>query len=395
MATIDSVKTKMQNLLSSLSTKMGTTYSTFNAAISALPSKKTKDDVSVSGKTVTAPAGIYFSQVQKSVSDSYIIPSGTKTISSAGTHDVTAYANASVASGSATVSGSITANPSLATTATTITAGKAYKMSVSGSKSITPTVTEGYVKSGTAGTVTFSGEAYVMESSTGSATSSTTDTATRTIGYNQQTTISAGYYPSARIIRNSVSSGKATTPATTITKNPTITVNSSGVISASVSGTQSVTPSVTAGYVSSGTAGTITVSGSATKKATDLDTKLVASNIKKNVTIFGVTGSYEGGGASVPTVSVIIDAENVISYGYGVDVYYTQFVNGQVVNSHRYVDAFDFVILDNVVEGSIISFMSDFWLDDFTNVLYQANTTGYQYAYGFKVTSGAYFMFWE
>lgn len=359
MATIDSVMTKLRNLLSSLSTKMGTTYSTFTAAINALPSKKTQANVSVSGKTVTAPAGIYFSQVQGSVSDSYIIPSGTKTISSSGTHDVKAYASASVAAGSATTPATtITANPSIATTATTVTAGKAYKMSVSGSKSITPTVTKGYIESGTAGTVTVSGEAYVMESSTGSATtSSTTTTATRTIGYNQETTISAGYYPSARIIRNSVAAGKATTPATTITKTPSISVNSSGVISASVSGTQSVTPSVTAGYVSSGTAGTITVSGSATKKATDLDANLVAGNIKKNVKIFGVTGSYEGG-ASVGTCTVKLGIGSMDWYtNNNVRVFYTSYSGGafntNVVQTSA--DATSTITLSNVVCGSAIS----------------------------------------
>lgn len=62
-----------------------------------------------------------------------------------------------------------------------------------------------------------------------------------------------------------VGSGSATTPATTITANPSISVNSStGLITATASTTQNVTPTVSAGYVSSGTAGTITVNGSNT-----------------------------------------------------------------------------------------------------------------------------------
>lgn len=81
-------------------------------------------------------------------------------------------------------------------------------------------------------------------------------------------TAPAGYYASAS--SQSVSSGSATTPATTITANPTISVNSStGVVTASVSATQSVTPSISAGYVSSGTSGTITVSGSGTSNLTE------------------------------------------------------------------------------------------------------------------------------
>jgi len=62
----------------------------------------------------------------------------------------------------------------------------------------------------------------------------------------------------------SVKSGAVSTPATTITSNPTISINTStGLITATNSKTQSVTPTVsTAGWISSGTAGTITVSGS-------------------------------------------------------------------------------------------------------------------------------------
>lgn len=124
----------------------------------------------------------------------------------------------------------------------------------------------------------------------------------------------------------SVASGSATTPATTITANPSISVSNSGVITATASATKSVTPTVSAGYVSSGTAGTITVSGSNTSQMTTKgattytpttsnqtiasgtyltgtqtisgDANLVAGNIKSGTTIFGVTGSYTGGGSS-------------------------------------------------------------------------------------------------
>lgn len=75
--------------------------------------------------------------------------------------------------------------------------------------------------------------------------------------------VPSGYYEDSETY--TVSSGSATTPATTVTANPSISVNSStGVITATASATKSVTPTVSAGYVSSGTAGTITVSGSNT-----------------------------------------------------------------------------------------------------------------------------------
>lgn len=90
-----------------------------------------------------------------------------------------------------------------------------------------------------------------------------TKTASNLNASGKTVTVPAGYYASQ--VTKDVATGSATTPSTTITKNPTISVNTTtGVITASVSGTQSVTPTVSAGYVSDGTAGTITVTGSNT-----------------------------------------------------------------------------------------------------------------------------------
>lgn len=61
-----------------------------------------------------------------------------------------------------------------------------------------------------------------------------------------------------------VQGGSASTPATSITANPTITVSDTGLVTATASASSSITPSVTSGYVSSGTAGTVSVSGSST-----------------------------------------------------------------------------------------------------------------------------------
>lgn len=129
-------------------------------------------------------------------------------------------------------------------------------------------------------------------------------------------TVPAGYYSSQA--SKAVSSGSATGPsslsassATVSTGTNTITLTKTGV---------TTTPTVSAGYVSSATSSTATVALTAsvtTKSATTYtpgttnqtiasgtyltgtqtisgDADLVSENIKKNVNIFGVTGTYEG-----------------------------------------------------------------------------------------------------
>lgn len=131
-------------------------------------------------------------------------------------------------------------------------------------------------------------------------------------------TAPAGYYATAA--SKDVASGSATTPATTITANPTVSVNSStGLITATVTGSKSITPTISAGYVSAGTAGTVSVSGSGTEQLSVLgatsytpgttdqtiaagkyltgaqtikgDADLISSNIKAGANIFGVAGA--------------------------------------------------------------------------------------------------------
>lgn len=119
-----------------------------------------------------------------------------------------------------------------------------------------------------------------------------------------------------------VASGSAT-PASSISG--TSATVSTGTNTLTLSKTVSNTPQVTAGYVASGTAGNssvsltanVTTKGTATITPTTSnqtiasgtyltgtqtisgDANLVAGNIKSGTTIFGVTGTYSGGGGSL------------------------------------------------------------------------------------------------
>lgn len=187
---------------------------------------RSSSDVVVSDDTVTTPGGYYADEVQKTV-----------------------------ASGSATTpTGSFEQNPNI-----TVDGNGLITASYSKTESITPIVSPGWVDSGTAGNITFAGTA------TQQMTKRTSEDLTAS---GDTVTAPAGYYPSSA--SKAVASGSASTPATSITANPSISVDSDGLISASVSASQSVTPTVSEGYVSSGTAGTVSVSGSNTSQ---LDTQ--------------------------------------------------------------------------------------------------------------------------
>ena len=103
----------------------------------------------------------------------------------------------------------------------------------------------------------------------------------------------------------------ATTPATTITANPSISVNSStGVITATASASQSVTPTVNAGYVASGTAGTVTVSGSNTSQLTTQSAQTIhPSTSDQTIT----SGKYLTGAQTIKGVTVTnLTAANIV-----------------------------------------------------------------------------------
>lgn len=98
-----------------------------------------------------------------------------------------------------------------------------------------------------------------------------------------------------------VPSGSASTPATSVTANPSISVSNGGLITATASATKNVTPSVSAGWVSSGTAGTITVSGSNTSQLSTEAGKTVTPTESEQTAV--ASGKYTTGAIKVGAIS--------------------------------------------------------------------------------------------
>lgn len=120
--------------------------------------RRSSTDLTASGATVTVPAGYYAEQATKAVS-----------------------------AGSATTPGtSITTNPSIS-----VSSGGLITATASASKSITPTVSAGYVSGGTAGTVSVSG------SNTQQLTTQAAATITPT--KSSQTAVAAGRYTTGAV----------------------------------------------------------------------------------------------------------------------------------------------------------------------------------------------------
>lgn len=291
---------------------------------------RSSSDLTISGATVTAPAGYY------SAAAATTIPNGS----------------------AKTPATTITSTPGI-----TISAAGLITATNNKTQNVTPSVTAGYVSSGTAGTITVSGSNTSQLSTQAAATISPTESVQTAVASGKYTTgiikvgaissnyvgsnipqrtssnlsasgsyiiVPSGYY--AAQASKPVSGGSAKTPATTITAQPAISISASGLITATNSKTQNVTPTVTAGYVSSGTAGTITVNGSNTSQLTTKaaatytpgtsdqtisanqyltgaqtvkgDSNLIAANIASGVTIFGITGTHQGGITPTGTITI-------------------------------------------------------------------------------------------
>lgn len=299
-----------------------------NVTVGAIPSnyvgsavpRKTSADLTASGPTVTAPAGYYSTDAQKTIPDAtydnnitigiepdiYVTTNGLIGVSKdevSALHPVTSGGYAATTD---TLPVGVWAHNSLqldTQAGTTITPTEQEQTAVVAQKYTTGEVKVGAISS------SYVGSAIDRRDSTDLSASGATVTAP------------AGYY--AEAASKAVPSGSASTPDTSIPVHMDVSLSATGLITATASGSQSVTPNVVEGYVDRGTAGTVSVdslkkvqlstqaaqtitpttadqtidsgkylTGAQTIKG---DANLLPENIKKDVTIFNVVGSYEGG----------------------------------------------------------------------------------------------------
>lgn len=267
--------------------------------------RRSGSDLTSSGATVTAPAGYYEESASKSIS-----------------------------SGSATTpSTTITANPSIS-----VGSDGLITATTSASRNVTPTVSAGYVSSGTAGTITVSGSNTEQLTTQAATTIAPTETAQDAVAAGVYTTgkvtvgaisstyvgsgitrrddtdltasgatvtVPAGYYAAQET--KSISSGIATAPTSISGTAATV---STGTNTLTLTKTVSVTPRITAaGYVSAGTAGNSSVSLTAnvtTKAAATYNTSTTDQTISAS--------QYLTGAQTIKAVTVSgLSADKVLS----------------------------------------------------------------------------------
>ena len=294
-------------------------------------------DLSVSGATVTAPAGYYASSASKSVSSG----SATAPVSISGT-------GASVSTGSNTLTLSKTISVTPSVTAGYISSGTAGNSSVS----LTATVNtrSSTDLSATGATVTAPAGYYASDAtkSVSSMTLPTSASSSATSGYTSKATISrstsdqyinipTGYNSSGAYYKvNAVANGSVTAPSTISGSSATV---STGTNTLTLSKTVSVTPNVsTAGYISSGTAGnasvsltaSVTTKGAATITPTK-STQTIASGtyLTGTQTIAAIPNDYQDVTAVDAVAGDVVSGKKIVNSSGTV-------VTGSLVIQHYY-----------------------------------------------------------
>ena len=299
----------------------------------------------------------------------FVRPQGSLSITSNNTYDVSAYASAvvNVSGGSPNLqSKSKSYTPSETAQSETVSADTGYD----GLSSVDVSV--GAISS------TYVGSGITRRSSSDLTSSGATVTAP------------AGYYSGNA--SKAIASGSAT-PASNITATGA-SVSSSTTNTLTMTKTVSNTPTVTAGYISSGTAGNSAISltasvptrGMGTITPTTVnqtiasgtyltgaqtisgDANLVAGNIKKDVTIFGVTGTYDaGGGSSSVSVDYISVQEHSSSGSIAfIDLkgqptsFYIQVSSNTAISPSSSLNYAVALLYDNSDEGGVSPYKAQF-----------------------------------
>ena len=233
-------------------------------------------DLTVSGSTVTVPAGYYEEDASKSVASG---TAGTPTASKGTVSNHSVSITPSVTNTTGYITGGTKTG-----TVVTVTASEL----ASGNKEITSNGTDIDVVGYSTVSVAVPGASLQAKTGINPTTSSQTITA------------DSGYDGLSSVQINAMPSGTASTPATTITANPSISISSSGLITATTSASQDVTPSISEGYISSGTKGTITVSGSKTQQLTTKGATTITPTKSSQTAV--ASGVYTTGAITVAAI---------------------------------------------------------------------------------------------
>lgn len=240
--------------------------------VSAIPSnyvgsgitRRDSSDLTASGATVTAPAGYYSASASKAVASG---TEGTPTATKSAVNNHALTVTPSVTNTAGYISGGTHTGTVVSVSAGELVSGT-YNVTSAGTKDVTNYASASIPAGSATPAASISGTSATVSTGTN------TLTLTKTVSNTPQVT--AGY----------VASGTAGNSSVSLTANVT------------TKGTATITPGTTNQTISSGTyiTGTQTISG---------DANLVAGNIKSGTTIFGVTGTYSGGGGTSKNSQVV------------------------------------------------------------------------------------------